>query len=207
MNRGINDEAIIAIDRIIKEAWIYEIRDDLNKGYILYEDTLKNAFYFHLRNKLSDMMEEWDIKIFTEFHDGRLTGKGVIADIAIVKIGENTNDHIRNNIDYIYAIIELKYKGEQAPIEPFIADVEKTLKYIKDKELKGTQFYLGFIHEGEFASGELSWLDNKKQARLAQGRLTELSACYYENRDEMLFTILSYNDFNKDLDTYIQGEN
>lgn len=201
------DETVIFIDRAIKEIWIKEIREDLKNNYILYEDTLKNVFYFHLRNKLGSLMEENGIRIFTEFHDGQLARKGVIADIAIVKIGENKDDHIKNNIDYIYAIIELKHKGEQVSVDPFTADVEKVLNYIKDKELKGTQFYLGFIHEGEFAAGELSWLDNKKQEKIAQGRLTELSACYYEDQDEMLYTILSYNNFNKDLDTYIQGKN
>ena len=40
-------------------------------------------------------MEENRIRIFTEFHDGQLARKGVIADIAIVKIGENKDDHIK----------------------------------------------------------------------------------------------------------------
>lgn len=38
---------------------------------------------------------------------------------------------------------------------------------------------------------------------MVQGRLTELSACYYEGQDEMVYTIISYNDMNKDLETYI----
>ena len=175
----------------------------MDKSYILYEDTLKNAFYFHLRSRLKELLIKDDIKIFTEFHDGKLAGKGVIADIAIVKLGDNEEGHIKNNIDRIYAIIELKHKGAQVPIEPFISDVEKSIKYIKDKELEGCQFYLGFIHEGDFGIAETSWLQNKKQERLVQGRLTELSACYYTGQDEIAYTIVSYNDMNKDLDTYV----
>lgn len=197
------DEIIFTIDRAIKEVWTNEIKEDLNNSYILYEDTFKNAFYYHLRNKLNDVLIENNIRIFTEFHDGKLSGKGVIADIAIIKIGNDEEGHIKDNIEKIYAIIELKHKGSQVPIAPFVSDVEKSIKYIKDRELDGCQFYLGFIHEGEFAMEEISWLENKQQERLVQGRLTELSACYYEGQDEMVYTIISYNDMNKDLDTYV----
>lgn len=203
MNINTIDKIMFKIDRAIKEIWINEIKKDLGNTYILYEDTLKNAFYFHLRNKLNNLMEDNNIRIFTEFHDGKLAGKSVIADIAIVKIGDNREGHIKNNIDRIYAIIELKHKGAQVSIDPFISDVEKSIKYIKDKDLKEIQFYLGFIHEGEFATGEISWLEDKKQEMMVQGRLTELSACYYEDQDEMVYTIISYNDMNKDLDTYV----
>jgi hypothetical protein len=130
------DKIMLKIDRTIKEVWINEIKNDLSNNYILYEDTLKNAFYFHLRNKLSDLMENNNIRIFTEFHDGKLAAKYVRADIAIVKIGDNKNDHIKNNIDRIYSIIELKHKGAQVSIDPFISDVEKSINYIKDKDLK-----------------------------------------------------------------------
>ncbi len=203
MKTNDTDEIVLTIDRAIKEVWINEIREDLDKSYILYEDTLKNAFYFHLRNKLKELLVKNDIRIFTEFHDGKLSGKGVIADIAIVKIGDTEEGHIKDNIEKIYAMIELKYKGAQVPIDPFVSDVKKMVEYIKDKELEGCQFYLGFIHEGEFDIKEISWIQNKKQERLVQGRLTELSACYYTNQDEMVYTIISYNDFNKDLNTYI----
>ena len=203
MKTNDTDEIVLTIDRAIKEVWINEIREDLDKSYILYEDTLKNAFYFHLRNKLKKLLVKNNIRIFTEFHDGKLSGKGVIADIAIVKIGDTEEGHIKDNIEKIYAMIELKYKGAQAPIDPFVSDVKKMVEYIKDKELEECQFYLGFIHEGEFDIKEISWIQNKKQERLVQGRLTELSACYYTNQDEMVYTIISYNDINKDLNTYI----
>lgn len=191
------------IDRAIKEVWLTEIRNDIKNSYVLYEDTLKNAFYFHLRNKLSQLLMDNSIRIFTEFHDGKLSGKGVKVDIAIVKIGDNEVEHIRQNIEKIYAVIELKHKGSQVPIDYFIKDVEKTIEYIKDKDLEDCQFYLGFIHEGEFAVNETSWLQNKKQERLVMGRLTELSACYYTGLDDMLYTVISYNDMNNDLNYHV----
>lgn len=192
-------EVLAFIDRAIKEVWLTEIKQDIANSYILYEDTLKNAFYFHLRNKLGQLLIDNNIRIFTEFHDGKLAGKGVIADIAIVKIGDNEVEHIRKNIEKIYAIIELKHKGSQVPVDCFIKDVEKTMEYIKDKDLAECQFYLGFIHEGEFAENETSWLQNKKQERLVRGRLTELSACYYTGFDDMLYSVISYNEMNIDL--------
>jgi len=191
------------IDRAIKEVWLTEIKNDIENSYVLYEDTLKNAFYFHLRNKLSQLLIDNNIRIFTEFHDGKLAGKGVKADIAIVKIGENEEEHIGQNIEKIFAVIELKYKGSQVSVDYFIKDVEKTIEYIKDKDLADCQFYLGFIHEGEFDANEIYWLQNKKQERLVMGRLTELSACYYTGVDEMLYTVISYNDMNTDLNYHV----
>lgn len=195
-----DEHRIIAlIDRAIKEVWLTEIKKDIRNSYVLYEDTLKNVFYFHLRNKLIKLLADNNVRIFTEFHDGKLSGKGVKADIAIVKIGENEDEHIKHNIEKIYAVIELKHKGSQVPIDCFIRDVEKTIKYVKDKELADCQFYLGFIHEGEFDASEISWLQNKYQEKLMIGRVTELSACYYTGLDEMVYTAISYNDMNTDL--------
>ena len=100
MGAVIDNKIMVKIDRTIKEIWLSEIKEDLSNSYILYEDTLKNAFYFHLRNKLGDLLERNDIRIFTEFHDGGLAGKGVVADIAIVKIGDNRDDHSKNKVGH-----------------------------------------------------------------------------------------------------------
>lgn len=190
---------LVLIDRAIKEVWLNEVKADIENSYVLYEDTLKNVFYYHLRNKLNQLLANHNIRIFTEFHDGKLAGKGVKADIAIVKICDNEVQHIKENIEKIYAVIELKHKSSQVPVDCFIKDIEKTIGYIKDKELTGCQFYLGFIHEGEFDANEVSWIQNKRQERLTAGRLTELSACYYTGQDKMVYTVLSYNDMNTDI--------
>lgn len=195
------DEILIKIDRAIKEIWLNEIKDDFNNSYILYEDTLKNAFYYHLRIKLKALLKKNNIRIFTEFHDGPLSGKRLIADIAIVKISDSINDHIKNNIEKLYAIIELKHKAKRVSIDYFISDLEKVTGYIKDKKLKGCQFYLGFIHEEEYDADELTWIQNEKQEKIVEGRLTELSANFYKGQDEILFTNISYNGMNRDLGT------
>jgi len=200
-----DEHKILAIiDRTIKEIWLTEIKTDIENSYMLYDDTLKNAFYFHLRNKLSQLLIDNNIRIFTEFHDGKLAGKGVKADIAIVKIGEDAEEHIGQNIEKIFAVIELKYKGAQVPVDCFIKDVEKTIEYIKDKDLEGCQFYLGFIHEGEFDANETSWLQSKRQEKIVMGRLTELSACYYTGQEDLLYTVISYNDMNTDLNYHVK---
>lgn len=187
------------IDKTIKEIWVKDIKNDINSMYVLYEDTLKNAFYYHLRNRLKNVLDDYNIRIFTEFHDGKLRNKGVRADIAIVEINKAECEHLKHNISKIYSIIELKYKGSRASVDCFIKDVEKTMKYIKDEELRECQFYLGFIHEEEFESDSISWLQNKKDEKVANGRLTELSACYYTGMDDMIYTVLSYNNLNKHL--------
>jgi len=99
---------------------------------------LKNVFYFHLRNKLSELLIDKNLRIFPEFHDGKLVGKGVKADIAIIKICENEEEHIGQNI--------------------------------------------------------------------VMGRLTELSACYYTGQEDMLYTVISYNDMNTDLNYHVNDK-
>ena len=47
----INKEITTEINNAIKYIWEYDIKQDYNKYYLLKEDTLKNALYFHLRNK------------------------------------------------------------------------------------------------------------------------------------------------------------
>jgi hypothetical protein len=45
---------LTTIDRAIKEAWIHNVKTDYMNSYLLREDSLKNAFYYHLRTKLTD---------------------------------------------------------------------------------------------------------------------------------------------------------
>lgn len=194
-----NHQIMKLIDRTIKEIWVKEIKNDINNMYILYEDTLKNALYYHLRKRLDTVLNDYNIRIFTEFHDGKLHNKGVKADIAIVKINDIECEHLKQKISKIYSIIELKYKRPNVPIDCFIEDVKKMMEYIKDEELEECQFYLGFIHEAKFDNKSISWLQSKEQEKLANGRLTELSACYYTGFDDMIYTILSYNNLNKDM--------
>ncbi|MEQ6391395.1 hypothetical protein RZN22_19220, partial [Bacillaceae bacterium S4-13-58] len=56
------------IDRAIKNVWNSNIPRDYQSFYLLKEDSLKNALYYHLRTKLHDFLETNNIRIFTEFH-------------------------------------------------------------------------------------------------------------------------------------------
>lgn len=56
------------------------------------------------------------------------------------------DEHIKHNIEKIYAIIELKYKGSQVPVDCFINDVEKTVEYIKDKDLEEMGYYISHVN-------------------------------------------------------------
>jgi phage gp46-like protein len=43
------------IDRTIKEVWTEKIPYDYQSNYLLMEDSLKNALYFHLRTRLGNL--------------------------------------------------------------------------------------------------------------------------------------------------------
>lgn len=186
------------IDRVIKEVWKKDIRHDYYNGYFLQEDTLKNALYYHLRQRLNRLLKDEGLRIFTEFNSGPLAGRSVRADLAIVKIDDNGEENLRDQIVKVFALIELKYKNRYVFMEPFQHDVHKALSLIKKKGLRDCQFYLGFIHEYGYEPGMESWLTVREQDR-ASGRLTELSACHYTDREDLRFTVVSYNGMNGDL--------
>lgn len=186
------------IDRAIKDVWKKEIRDDNNQGYLLQEDTLKNALYYHLRNRLSRLLRNDNIRIFTELCSGPLASLGIRADMAIVKIDDNSEQDLKDRITEIYALIELKFKSSRGSNVLFLHDVHKVLKLFKKKGLRDCQFYLGFIHEYGYEPDEDSWLSARQQHR-ASGRLTELSACHYTGQKGLRFTVVSHNGMNDEL--------
>lgn len=194
-----DSQIISLVDRTVKLVWKENIQQDVSHGFVLYEDTLKSALYYHLRKKLNAVLKEKKLCIFTEFNTGPLAGKGVRADMAIVQIDDDNGEkHLRHRIAKVYSLIELKYVNKYTSVEKLGHDVEKVLGLMKGKEFSGCQFYLGFIHEGEFDAKEKSWLYKWQQVRAA-GKLTELSACYYTNREDMRYTVVSYNGMNEDL--------
>ena len=46
------------IHRRVKYIWEEKIKEDYDDGWLLKEDTLKNALYHHLRNELSIVFAE-----------------------------------------------------------------------------------------------------------------------------------------------------
>ncbi|MEF2246403.1 hypothetical protein [Paenibacillus sp. IITD108] len=77
---------LIEVDRAIKEIWINNISTDYTNGFLLLEDSLKNALYSHLRTKLTDrFLLSNNIRIFTELK----TENNERIDIAVVRIDDN----------------------------------------------------------------------------------------------------------------------
>ncbi|MDA8221818.1 MAG: hypothetical protein M0Z35_08950 [Desulfitobacterium hafniense] len=62
-------DVLDTIDRAIKLVWKEDILRDYNNDFILKEDTLKNAFYYHLRARLGDdFLREHNFRIFSEYY-------------------------------------------------------------------------------------------------------------------------------------------
>ncbi|MCH1624456.1 hypothetical protein [Fredinandcohnia quinoae] len=184
------------IDRTIKQVWMNQIKGDYQKYFLLKEDTLKNALYFHIRNQLTDtLLEENNIRIFTEFYY-----KDSIADIVIVQLNENpgNKEHLKDDVEAVLAVIEIKYKGAGNE-KPFEDDVKKIKRYISTQPNDQTQYYLAFIHEIEYENIEGdSWL-TESQKKWAKGKLTELSAHYVDGKDELKWQVLSHNNMNSEV--------
>ncbi|MBT2639831.1 hypothetical protein [Bacillus sp. ISL-39] len=175
------------IDLAIRSIWVDKISKDHASFYLLKEDTLKNALYYHLRTELASLLEKHNLRIFTEFYYG-----GFIADLAIAKLNDDpgNKDHLKDDIENVLAIIELKYKS-CGTMKFFEDDVLKIKNYIDAAPSATTQYYLAFIHEAEYECIEDdSWLTLEQQI-WAKDRLTELSGHYIDG--EMTWTVLSHN--------------
>jgi hypothetical protein len=79
------------LDEIIKSIWLNAITYDYDSCFLLYEDSLKSALYYHLRRRLeeTDLFQQ-GYRIFTEY---RLNSNNR-ADIVIVKIDKNSKIYI-----------------------------------------------------------------------------------------------------------------
>lgn len=185
------------IDRCIKNVWLNNISKDYQSFFLLKEDTLKNALYYHIRSALDTIFNEHHLRIYTEFHY-----KGYIADIAVVKLKENagTSEHLRDDIESVLTIIEVKYKNGGSTT-PFESDIEKIKQYLEMKPLDQCQFYLAFIHEAvyDFAN-ERSWL-TKEQKEWASRRVTELSGYYEDNFSNMVWEVISTDGIERKIPT------
>ena len=191
----VNKRIIKEIDKAIKEIWKNEIAEDYIEKYLLREDSLKSALYFHMRNRLDDLLYENNMRIFTEYWISSLKYR---ADMVIVKV-ENPDDYayIADAVTDIVAVIELKYKanGDEATAAEIKQDIWKFKDYVQVGGMTETQFYFGVIYEVD--CDYLQWMDNRSINNWADGRVTELDAGYID--DEILFEVHSYNGMNKSL--------
>ena len=162
-----NNEIFETIHRRIKYIWEEKIKEDYTDGWLLKEDTLKNALYHHLRNELSSVFAENDIRIFTEFTDGEFKGTKKRPDMVIA-----TTD-----TKEIIAVIEIKYKKANI-VDPIYADYDKLEDYINRLNVNAN-LYMATIWE-EFDE-PTTWI--RKNASWAKGKVTELNASYIIGSD------------------------
>lgn len=96
------------IDLEIKKVWMEDLRIDYEKSYILKEDSLKNAFYYHLRTRLGEsFLIENNLRIFTEYHINGERVDLVLVEIDPVKVAES---NLGDSVKSIVATVEMKHK-------------------------------------------------------------------------------------------------
>lgn len=167
-----DSEIITIIDQAIRSVWVNEIRNDYENKRLLKEDTLKNAMYFHLRNRLGWLCDECNIRIFTEFTDWEFKTSRKIPDMVIAKVDMKSEDaYFGNAVTDCLAVIEFKYKSGFAANKDIYADFDKLKFYIKKLGLR-SKFYMATIWEQE--DYKTSW--EEKNTAWAKGRVTELNA-------------------------------
>lgn len=173
------------IDKTIKYIWKHEIAKDYDKGWLLREDTLKNAIYYHLRKKLGSFFDRNDIRIFTEFTDVVFRKNGYRPDIVIAKVNfECDSKYYGDSIQELLCVIELKYKSGFNPVNDIYKDYEKLKTYVNELNID-CNLYMATIWEYE--DDETLW--ERKNAARAKGTLTELNASYERGTKDMRFYI------------------
>ena len=143
------------VHQTIIDVWSYDIKSDYNLHFLLKEDTLKNAMYYHIRNRLGDtFIKDNHLAIFTEYYID--TNQKI--DLVVVKLDveKAKNDYLGNCVEEIIAIVEIKYKGKYAPEKIFVDDVEKILAYTNKFTSKESKFFLAFIREKYFYENEVT---------------------------------------------------
>ena len=173
----------------ITQIWSTDLAADYDAGRLLKEDSLKNAFYYHLRRRLTDeFLDEHDLQIFPELDSGPLKGTGKRADLAIVKMDYNKEvDYWGDAVEEILVIIELKYKANNSAVKAIMEDVKKLKSYIEDDKVD-CHYYLGVIREIEWEHDNYIFDDDT----WANGSVTELVATWNEN-DEMDFRVVEHS--------------
>lgn len=177
------------IDSVIKKLWLEDLVIDYAKNFLLKEDSLKNAFYYHLRTRLGrDFLIKNNLRIFTEYSVGTERIDLVIVEIDPVKAEEY---HLSDCVTRVLAVVEMKHKSASTSDSIFYKDVQKIFSYIKDLGTK-SKYYLAFIQEKYFnAENVENWI-TKDQIIKAKGKVTELYAYWDEDSDETVWTIFDH---------------
>ena len=171
-------DIIRLVDEAITSIWTDKIKTDYEDGWLLKEDTLKNALYFHLRSKLGNLFEENDIRIFTEFTDWKFKHSGYRPDMVIARVNTDSDESYWGDaVTNCLAVIELKYKTGFNSSEEIYADYDKLRYYI---ETLGVDSKLYMATIWEYEDDETAWAED---AAWTLGKLTELNASYKRNSD------------------------
>ena len=165
-------EIIQIIDEAIKSVWENNIKSDYDANWIMNEDGLKNALYFHLRMWLEQVLVENDLRIFTEFRDAEFHGSKFRPDMVIANVDSSSDaDYWRQAVTNCVVVIELKFKSRFQDKEAIYADYDKLKEYIEKMDIKG-KLYMATIWECE--DDQTSWIPQDES--WAKGKVTELNA-------------------------------
>lgn len=166
-------DVIQVIDEVIISIWQHEIKADYEAGWLLKENTLKNALYFHLRSKLGKLFVENDIRIFTEFTDWKFKHSGYRPDMVIARVNTDSDESYWGDAaTNCLAVIELKYKTGFNASEEIYADYDKLRYYVETLGID-SKLYMATIWEYE--DDETAWAEDADWLR---DRVTELNASY-----------------------------
>ena len=172
------NNVVKVIDETIKYIWEYDIKNDYQNGWLLREDTLKNAFYHYLRSKLASLFDENNLRIFTEYTQGEFARTGKRPDMVIAETGEGKK---------CVCIIEFKYKYGYNTANEIYKDYEKLREYVEEHNID-CKLYMATIWEYE--DDPTFW--ERKNAAWAKDRLTELNASYDRHTGKMNFYICEH---------------
>lgn len=169
-----NEELLDLIDKTMISIWENEVKADYNSEWIMMEDPVKCSLYFHLRNRLGKILEENNIRIYTEYNIKKFLGENKRPDMVIARINpEMDYDFLGEAVTDILAIIEIKLQAGFRSASNIYNDYEKMKEYAQ-KLPKTAKLYMAAIWEWE--DDATSW--ERKNAAWAKGILTELNASY-----------------------------
>ena len=180
------------VHQTIQDIWIDDISSDYQNFFLLKEDTLKNAFYYHLRRRLGDKyLETNNLAIFTEYYVPELKQR---VDLVVVEMNplKAQSGYLGNAVKRIIAIVEMKYKGKAATDLIFEQDVEKVLGYSQLYNEEITKFYVAFIREKYFNADEVTHFLAEEKIKIATGKLVELLAYWIIDDDTVCWDIIEH---------------
>lgn len=185
---GTDSGIIQIIDQTLKSIWESEIQNDYNKIWFMNEDTLKNALYFHLRNRLETVLAENNLRIFTEFNDAEFSKTGFRPDMVIARVDMDSDaKYWRQAVVNCPIVIELKFKSTFADKETIYADYVKLENYIESLGIGG-KVYMATIWECE--DHKTAWLG--EDATWAKNKVTELNASLSWDNSEPQFYVVTH---------------